>query len=168
MTRQQKFRKTKQGVSLVIYQSQKQHSKTRGHNLPTYSLQEFREWLYSQEKFHILFDNWKRLDYQRFYKPSVDRKEDNIGYTMDNIQLMTFRENDLKSDKDAFDGKLKRKHRAVNQYTKDGVFVKSYKSMRIAFRETDIHDTCIKDTCKGKQKTAGGFKWKYKEDTPNE
>lgn len=97
-----KYQRSKKGVSGVIYLSQKLHSKRRGHSGPTYSKAELREWLYSQKKFHLLYDNWKRLDYQKNYKPSVDRIDDDLGYTISNIQLVTWRENNLKDNAGRF------------------------------------------------------------------
>ena len=87
------YKKTKEGLVAKIYSSQCGSSKQRGHNQPTYTQSELQEWIYSQKKFHVLYDNWKRLDYQSRYKPSVDRKDDYIGYTISNIQLMTWQEN---------------------------------------------------------------------------
>ena len=87
---------TKKGVVARIYGSQVESSKRRDHQLPTYTKQELKEWLFSQPLFHKLFDNWKRLDFQSEYRPSVDRKNDEIGYTMANIQLMTWEENNQK------------------------------------------------------------------------
>lgn len=45
----------------------------------------------------------------------------------------------------------------------------SYKSIVEASCKTNIHKVCIGDCCRGKQKTAGGYTWKYlKEVTNNE
>ncbi len=96
MNRQQKYQKSKKGLCSKIYQNQRLNCRRRGKANPTYTMQELREWMFSQKKFHILFDNWKRLDYQKDYSPSVDRIEDDISYTMANIQLMTWAENNKK------------------------------------------------------------------------
>ena len=154
--------KTKAGLVSKIFKTQKISSKSRGHIQPTYTKEELREWLYSKPLFHILYDNWKRLDYQKNYIPSVDRKDDDIGYTMDNIQLMTWGENNLKGHKDHKSGKLVYDQRAVLQYTKDGKFVTEYHSIREAGRQTNNSPSNILYACIGKRKSAGGFKWKIK------
>ena len=88
-----RYRKTKKGVISSIYGAQKANNKRKGRELPTYTKKELSEWLYSKEEFHIYFDNWVRLDYQSLYKPSVDRIDDNLGYTMANIQLTIWKHN---------------------------------------------------------------------------
>ena len=47
----------------------------------------------------------------------------------------------------------------VDQYTVDGTFVKTWKS--IAEAEAHIHKTHIWDCCVGKRKKCGGYLWKY-------
>ena len=36
-----------------------------------------------------------------------------------------------------------------------------YESIKQASENTGIAGTCISNVCNGKQKTAGGYKWKY-------
>lgn len=48
----------------------------------------------------------------------------------------------------------------VLQYTKDGKFIKEWKSGMDVVRELGINHSY--ECCNGKQKTSGGFKWKYK------
>lgn len=54
-------------------------------------------------------------------------------------------------------------NRKVMQYTLEKNFVKDYISINSAHRETGVHSASIGRCCMGKQKTAGGFIWKYKE-----
>lgn len=89
---------SKEGKIKQIYNNQVKNSKLRGHNLPTYSKQEPIDWCMSQEIFHTLYDNWKRLDYQTWYAPSIDRKDQKLGYTISNIQLMSWIDNNMKSE----------------------------------------------------------------------
>ena len=44
----------------------------------------------------------------------------------------------------------------------DGVFVKEYKSIMKASRDTKINKNNIWCCCKNRRKTAGGFTWRYK------
>jgi rubrerythrin len=48
----------------------------------------------------------------------------------------------------------------VDQFTKDGVFLKTYKSINDAFRQTGIPQDGISRTVSGKYKNSGGFIWK--------
>jgi len=157
--------KTKEGLANRMYWSQCGTSKTRADNPPTYSKKEFKEWLFSQTLFHILFDNWKRLDYQKEYVPSVDRKDDYIGYTMDNIQLMTWAENNQKFKEDMKKGKNTKKCKAIRQY-KDGVFIEEFISLSEASETTGVNAGNISEICNGAKghKTAGGFFWEWAKD----
>ncbi len=155
--------RTKKGVVRTIYNTQKQNSAIRGHSLPTYTEKDLRLWLYAQPEFHRLYDNWKRLDYQKDYKPSVDRKNDYVGYTMDNIQLMTWIENRDKAHRDMINGINTKSSKAVLQYDKEHNLIAEYFSMHEAERQTDCNIGGICNCCKGVFKTSGGFIWKYKD-----
>ena len=55
--------------------------------------------------------------------------------------------------------------RAVTQYSKSGESIASYRSIMEASKKTGVHYTAIREVCiHGKQKTAGGFVWRYAED----
>ena len=51
----------------------------------------------------------------------------------------------------------------VCQYTKDGVFVKEWDSLKQAQEELGMSNSILSQACKGKIKTAGGYIWKYKQ-----
>ena len=51
--------------------------------------------------------------------------------------------------------------RAVEQYTKDGVFVACWDSAMSASRATGANNAKICECCKGKRHSAGGYRWKY-------
>lgn len=54
------------------------------------------------------------------------------------------------------------KHRkAVNMYSFDGEYIKTFETIKQAQKETNICDTHITDCCKGKYKQSGGYIWKY-------
>jgi len=159
--RHRDFTRTKRGLVGRIYSSQKSSSLKRGHASPTYSHEEIREWLYSQPLFHKLYDNWKRLDYQKMYKPSVDRIDDYIGYTIANIQLMTWGENSAKGHKDRIDGINNKLNKGVVQYTKEGEHIAEYHSTIEAKRQTGVWHSSISAVCAGKRVSAGGFFWRY-------
>lgn len=68
-------------------------------------------------------------------------------------------ENLMKSDKHDEKRKIK-----VNQYNKVGEFVKTWDSAADVERELGINHANVAACCRGKTKTAGGFKWKYTND----
>lgn len=49
----------------------------------------------------------------------------------------------------------------VNCYDKQGKFLKQYKSITEAYNDTGINKGNIGEVCKGRRKTAGGFRWEY-------
>lgn len=48
----------------------------------------------------------------------------------------------------------------ISQYTKNGVFIKNWKSASECFRHTGIPISGIRKVCKGERKTTGGFIFK--------
>lgn len=158
-----------------IYLTQVNHSATRGHPLPSYTLDELTNWVLSQPTFKRMYEMWQTSDYQKDLAPSVDRLNDNTHYTLQNIQLMTWTENRSKASKDKKDNVLLVNHRAVTAYNKDGTLHKRFLSMSEAMRELGgkpqashgISSVCngvpIKD---GKgylytPKTYKGYVWKW-------
>lgn len=51
----------------------------------------------------------------------------------------------------------------INQYTKSSEFIRTWDSAADVEKELRIHHTNISACCKGKVKSAGGYKWKYYE-----
>lgn len=54
-----------------------------------------------------------------------------------------------------------RKKIKTKQFTKEGIFIKEFKSIVDASKNTNIYATSIGACCNGKRKSAGGFKWRY-------
>jgi hypothetical protein len=68
---------------------------------------------------------------------------------MSNIQLMSWKQN---SDKQCYTN--------VEQYTKEGVYITTYKSVREAADINGLALKTISRSIKGSRKTGGGFIWK--------
>jgi group I intron endonuclease len=51
--------------------------------------------------------------------------------------------------------------KAVNQYDLEGNFIKTFESLSDILRTFGINTSAISNCCKGKRKTAGGYKWEY-------
>jgi len=155
------YRKTKEGVSYVIYHSQIFSSKQRRYPLPNYSLKEFREWLFSQPIFHDLYDLWVNSGYNRWLKPSCDRINDYMGYSLDVLQIMTWKENSDKGKSDRVVGNNNKASKGVVQLSPGGEVVGVYHSQAQAYRETGVRQPNINKCCNGVRPLAGGFKWEY-------
>jgi len=76
-----KKRITLKAMTGEIYKNQKKYSKVSRHPMPDYSLQELREWMKQQSKY--------RLVDEKEYRPSVIRKDKNIGFILENLKLVT-------------------------------------------------------------------------------
>lgn len=151
---------SKDGLVTQIYTHQKEQSKRRGHGCPEYSKSELKLWLFSQEKFHELFEYWELGWFKRLDSPSVDRIDNNFGYRFDNIQLVSWEENKNKSHEQRklnLDGTGIRIV-SIDKKTKEVSF---YVSCHDAERKTGIASTHIWACCAKKKhcNSAGGKIW---------
>ena len=155
------YRKSIEGIITQTYSHQKECSINRGHLPPTYTRAELKDWLLAQPHFIPLYNAWVESGYVKNLKPSVDRINDSIGYTFENIQLVTFGENTKKQYDKILTGEKVNFHRKVNQYTLDGKFIQTFNSAREAKRILDKKGIAVTGCCLGTHPTAGGFYWRY-------
>jgi len=87
------WKKTHKGITCVMYAGQRNSARLRGHHLPDYTLSEFRDWCYEQPLFYILYEQWTSSGYKRLSKPSADRIDNRKSYILNNLRLVTFKEN---------------------------------------------------------------------------
>ena len=158
------YRRTTEGLVSEIYKGQVSSSKRRGHSPPTYIKEDLKTWLLSQPNFKALFNNWVDSDYLTDLRPSIDRLDDYKGYDLNNIQLMTWKENYTKGSYDRRNGINNKVSKVVIQMDLEGKFIKEFHSSKQACRDTGIDSSSISKVCRKvkKHNTSGGFKWKYK------
>ena len=80
---------------------------------------------------------------------------------MDNLQWMTWTENNDKGYADRKNGINKKSFKSVIQMDLNDKFIAKHCSMSQASRDTGINLGNIGLCCRGKYKTAGGFRWIY-------
>lgn len=54
---------------------------------------------------------------------------------------------------------IKARSHKINQFTLDGLFIREWESMSQAARELEINQGSISNACRGRIKTAGGYRW---------
>lgn len=153
------FGRTKEGLISRIYTTQKAKSKKRGHKPPNYALNELKSWILQQDKFNDLYKNWVLSGYNSNLKPSCDRLNENIGYTLNNIRLVTWIENKKEHYNQSKTAKRTIRHKSVIGKCIDSGKEISFKSIRIAQRELNIGH--ISQCCSGQRKSSGGYVWRY-------
>ena len=145
-----------------IFDSQKLHSKRRGDPVPVYTKQELIDWCLRQPLYHKLHKEWVKSKYNRKLAPSCDRIDDYKPYTLDNLQLTTWGENESRSHSDTKNGINNKRNKAVVQLTKNSKFITNYHSISEATRQTGVAHANISSCCRRERKSAGGYIWKFK------
>lgn len=95
-----KYEKTKKGFLVRCYRNMLSRvsgvTKNKNHLYLGKDILEkelFYDFSLRNKKFNVLFKNWELNNYERKTTPSIDRIDTDKGYTLDNIQWVTFSEN---------------------------------------------------------------------------
>lgn len=122
--------------------------------MPTYTKDELKDWCYSQKVFHELFNNWKESGFDKKLYPSCDRIDNHKGYSLDNLQLMTWQENDDKGKREKMKPVI-----GIHESTGDRIEFCSLTEAAIA---VNVRSSSISACCYGKLKTSAGYFWQHK------
>jgi len=151
-----KFHRTKKGLISKIYYSQCHRRKRKGNSLPKYTLLELKDWAFSQKEFHILFDNWKKSKYLKDLIPSFDRILSTKGYSLNNIQILTWKENDEKGKQEKSTGRNKSEIiQSINLITNEKLEFNTY---REASKSTGENISTI-SLCINNNRNSRKFNW---------
>ena len=139
-----------------LYHKQVERCKKTGRVLPTYSLGELHSRFLDNEIFLSIYNNWVNEGYKYYDKPSIDRIDNAEGYTMDNIQVLTWQDNRQKGD-------IENSHvtTQVVQSSMDGLRLAVFPSIKEAVKATGCHQGLISACCLGQRNQTGGYKWHY-------
>lgn len=89
--------------------------------------------------------------------PEVNHKDENCSNNfVDNLEWCTRKYNAN------YGSRISKTYAAVEMLTLDGVIIKEFNSQVEASKETGIRQGSISNCCRGFAKTAGGYKWRYK------
>ena len=157
--------RTKDGLAQRIYATQKGSTKYRGYIPITYTVEEFKSWLFAQPTFNSLYEDWVLSGYAKEKIPSTDRLDDYSGYTLSGIRLTTWTINAKKGHVDKLNGINTKQCTAVDKLDLEGNFLERYHSFNEAARS--IHKPKgsgnINNACNGKFLTAYKYKWRLSE-----
>ena len=95
--RAMEYKRSRSGLVTKIYAHQRSHSIARGHTPPPYTNKELLAWTLAQPNFEELYSRWVDSSYAKYKQPSIDRLEDHLPYSFDNIRLVDFRTNEQSS-----------------------------------------------------------------------
>lgn len=161
--RNMEYWRTEVGRISQIFAVQTSCSRQRNHPKPTYTRSELLAWAYSNG-LNTLWESWRNSGYQKELTPSVDRENPNVGYSLKNIRLVTWTENNEKAYEDRKNCiHITKQNRKIKQLSLDGKLIAEYGSISAAARATGIGRVPINSVCRGVKNThtAGGFKWEY-------
>jgi uncharacterized protein Veg len=145
------YKKTPIGVLKNMYWKISKRHKT------DFTIDEFIDRFINHKKFLRLHSEWRKSDCLTKLKPSLDRINPNIHYTVANTQMITWGENRHKQRME-----LKRDRGRHVYQSKNGVLIKTYKSQRQAVIENDeFKQQSLSHCLTGNTKTAYGFEWSY-------
>lgn len=117
--------------------------------------------MFNNPDFDRLFNDWVDSGYDKNKAPSPDRLNDYLPYSLNNLRLVTWKENNEKHYSDMRKGINNKLSKRVHQLTMDGNVVNTYPSICFASRATNGNAGNIGTCCNGNRKNAGGFKWEF-------
>ena len=95
-------------------------------------------------------------------KEQVNHKDGNkINNCIDNLEFVTNKENQFHKFQNGLGNNFTRK---IKQFDLNDTFIKEFKSIVSASKESNINKCCISDVLRNRRKNTGGFIWKYSED----
>lgn len=147
----QNYRKTKKGVLTNMYN----HIKNR-HNTE-FTLQEFHLRFLEDKKFNRLFNEWVKSNYHIQFKPSLDRINNKLDYTVKNTQMLTWAENRFKQS--ATDGKKGRKPKVIQM--QGNKIIKIFQSQRHCVKELGVSQGNLSEVLNGKRDYINGYRFIY-------
>lgn len=163
VARNRDYWRTPEGRLSQIYAHQQVISRERGHPSPQYTRNELYDWAF-QNQYEQLYLQWKSANYPKNLTPSIDRLNDLLGYSLQNIQLVTWDENNQKMyDQRKTCQRVTQQNKKIEQLSLDGGHIAFFDSISHAARSTGITRTNINGMCKNKPnvKSVGGFIWRY-------
>jgi len=106
--------------------------------------------------------DWVSLQTKRIANTDYAKRTANTDYSKrtQNTDYASFQ--DRKVANTDYKARAVNQYKPVLQFTKEGIFIKEWPSIKEVGETLKIHRTDITQCCKGRYKSAGGYSWKYK------
>lgn len=163
-TREQAKKSSKNLVPTILRTYHKQKARTRVKKLPEigYNKKQLYDYLICNDEFILLHKEWAESGFKKELSPTIDRINPMLGYSFDNIQIMSWGENNRKGRHSIKTGLNTKTLVPVIQFDKNKNKIREYFSIAEASRITGINKSSISGCVNGRTKTCGGFIWKKK------
>lgn len=138
-------------------------------NLPLpFDKEEFKEWIITNYKFRLeeMLKEYKENNYKKELCPSIDRIDDFKSYTFDNMQLLTWEENNnkgrasLKNKRQCSEMAKRVWSKKVVQKDLEGNVIAVFNSTHDVERILGFDSSLIAKACRG-NKVSKGYRWNY-------
>ena len=155
-----KFRISPKGVLCGIYSNQKTQLRRtdrggrRKHEI-NYSRQDIYQKFLNDKKFLILHRKWIKKGLKKDDKPSIDRVNPKIDYILSNIQIITWKQNNIKGKKE------NRTSKKVIMYDMNNKEIRRFSSATEAIKLMKFKGHHIGDVSSGKLKHYKNYKFKF-------
>ena len=156
----QRYRKTPKGVLTNLYSKMQERNIKRGYGILPFSLSELHEIYLNDKNFLCIFKKWEEGNYRTELKPSFDRINPTIGYTLENIEIKTWGENRKKADWE----KSFIYTTPVVMLDKNGTVIREFGSTKEASLITGFSQSGITACCQGRYSQTNGYIFKYRGD----
>lgn len=150
-------------VSVAMLGNQRKKSVERGHPAPDYTAAQLLSWMQVQSNYTDLFRDWESSGYSTALKPSCDRIDDYLPYTLENIRLTTVADNVGRYYTDAQKGINTKTAKAVLQFDLNDKFIQEFHSLSAAARSVQGIPSNINQAIIGTHSQAYGYRWETKD-----
>jgi hypothetical protein len=152
-----KYHRSIRGLVARMYSNQRQRCRDMSKKLPKYNLDELHSWILEDKNFLLLYEQWVKSGYNKELTPSIDKKNPLGDYEFSNIQVMTWKDNMKKGNRERNITQGKR----ITQSDLKGKKIKDFISITDAGKETGIDFRQISSVLCGRNKTAKGYIFNY-------
>ena len=146
-----------------VYGSVRYRAKRRGDKYPKFTKLELLGWMLNNG-LDIMWNQYIKSNFNKNLKPSIDRINDYKGYSFDNMQLITWKENNLKGvngEKHHRACHNRQNKKTVYQYDKELNLIATHKSINDCAKNIGVHPVSISRALTGERKTIKKYILKY-------